>query len=136
MSSEDRLPIYRDTKSGLKVTGILAMFRMFGQEAQGMCPAGYHVPSAGIKDWNQGDRGFYDPNNQTGEFATLNTNGIRDVIPGMREKKGWNHWFWSSSLYGKHDDYNAFSFEGTSGAVYPHYYYVNEAEAVVCVAER
>lgn len=123
VQSENGTRIFYDTKNKIKVTGIVATNKTFS-EAQNSCPAGYHVPTAEIKNWT---KSLTDPNNQTGEFATLNADGIRNVILDMQK-----HRFWTSSPFAY--DF-AFVFYGGDGGVYSGYRDFSNG-AVLCVAQR
>lgn len=98
--------VYRDMKSGLKVTEPLDGTSNHDNAAS-RCKDGYWLPSGYLTLWN-GDYGFP---NQDSEFVTLRRDGVRSVVPGMKE-----HWFWSSSVNPGYS-YSAYYFRGGTGDI-------------------
>ena len=131
--------LYTDTKSNITVVAgpsldlkshtdyFVATGKNFNETQAACQQLGYQAPSAGITNWS---KDLTNPSNQTGQFAKLNADGIRNVIPDIQ-----NHWFWSSLPY----DYvgNAFYFSGGNSCIYiDDEGYFTDDGAVLCVAGR
>lgn len=98
--------VYRDMKSGLKVTEPLdGTSNQYNAGAR--CNNGYRLPS-GYPSSINGQYGFP---NQDSDFTALESDNIRQVVPGMS-----SHWFWSSSVV-PDVTYYAYVFSGNYGGI-------------------
>lgn len=119
--------VYTDLKSGLKVTETVAT-KINQYDAEKQCKDGFSLPT-GYPSSQNGTNGFP---KQDSEFVRLESDHIRDVVPGMNDNK----WFWSSSVLAN-NTYFAYDFFGFNGYIdYDNRGYVFPNSAVVCVGSR